>query len=288
MSDKVSIQLMGGLGNQLFQIFTTIAYGIRENRQIVFPYSEKLSIGIERPTYWNDFLSSIKSMTTFNTSYEITNGTFVRFLNLSENSFNYEEIKSVMYREVFLNGYYQSYKYFEYYKSSIFSLIRLNKQQSNVKKEYSYLFKDDIETISMHFRFGDYINIQDCHPLLDYKYYENSLNYIINNRFSNFCVIYFCQKEDNKTVSDIIDKLKIKFENILFIKADDEITDWKQMLLMSCCNNNIIANSTFSWWGAYFNNNKDKIVCYPNIWFGPKLNHNTKDLFPLDWIKIHL
>jgi hypothetical protein len=50
--------------------------------------------------------------------------------------------------------------------------------------------------------------------------------------------------------------------------------------------NNIIANSTFSWWGAYLNNNPEKIVCYPDQWFGPRAGHDTSDLFPKDWIKI--
>ena len=68
---------------------------------------------------------------------------------------------------------------------------------------------------------------------------------------------------------------------------DDFIPDWQQMLLMSICNDNIIANSTFSWWGSYFNENPDKIVCYPGVWFGPKLTqNNTVDLFPEDWKKI--
>ena len=56
------------------------------------------------------------------------------------------------------------------------------------------------------------------------------------------------------------------------------------MLLMSLTSHNIIANSTFSWWGAYFNNNSDKIVCYPRIWNGS--NINVKDLIPETWIKI--
>jgi hypothetical protein len=277
---------MGGLGNQLFQIFTTIAYGIKYKRQIVFPYSDTLKIGIERPTYWNNFLSTLKMMTTFDVGYGITNSTFVRFSNVFETAFNYTEMQDVNYKEVLLNGYYQSYKYFDEYKNTIFSIIRLTSKQDDIKKEFSDILLNDRHVISMHFRLGDYVNIQDSHPLMKYEYYENALHHITNHRNNNLYVIYFCQKEDNDTVYVMIDKLKEKFPNIMFIKADDTISDWKQMLLMSCCNDNIIANSTFSWWGAYFNLNKDKIVCYPSIWFGPKINHDTNDLFLDDWIKI--
>ena len=60
---------------------------------------------------------------------------------------------------------------------------------------------------------------------------------------------------------------------------------------MSNCEHNIIANSSFSWWGAYFNTNKDQYnerrVLYPEIWFGPTANNNTKDLCPPDWVKIN-
>jgi len=70
---------------------------------------------------------------------------------------------------------------------------------------------------------------------------------------------------------------------------DNQIEDWKQMLIMSLIKNNIIANSTFSWWSAYLNINNNNTVIYPSIWFGPKIFQNMttkqkKDRFPEKWI----
>lgn len=287
---QISCSLMGGLGNQLFQLFTTISYGIRTKRKFVFPYSEKLVIGTIRPTYWDNFLSSLKIFTTFNNKV-ITNWDLQQFNIVKEPDFSYSEIPFFDNNHIMFSGYFQSYKYFEYHKNTLFSIIKLNYQKQNIIQSYNDLLTDDCVNISMHFRLGDYKNIQDFHPLMTLEYYRNSLLHIIGNvHLSNnllpIRIIYFCQTEDNDTVNDMICSLQNEFNNVAFIKADDNIDDWKQMLIMSCCNHNIIANSTFSWWGAYFNNNENKIVCHPNKWFGIKLNHNTSDLFPIDWIKI--
>jgi hypothetical protein len=77
------------------------------------------------------------------------------------------------------------------------------------------------------------------------------------------------------------------FPLLTFEKASDDLADWEQLLLMSNCTHNIIANSSFSWFAAYFNSNKDKIVCYPNKWFCGLNEHIcVDDLFPPAWQKI--
>lgn len=277
MSQLVSCYLMGGLGNQLFQIFTTMAYGVKNKCKVLFPYSEKLTTGIERPTYWTNFLQYL--------SPYITKEPLDLHVQHSENGFRYTPIPKCA-ENVLLYGYFQSYLYFEEKRDILFSLIRLDKHLDSIKSTFAELLSNRPNTISMHFRLGDYKNAPDCHPIMPYEYYQNSLTHILRKNI-NYTVLYFCEKEDINDVDLIINRLEIDFENqVEFVLIDDLISDWQQMLLMSCCQDNIIANSSFSWWGAYFNQNADKVVCYPSTWFGKKIGHDTTDLFPPSWTKI--
>jgi hypothetical protein len=270
---------MGGLGNQLFQIFATISYAIENKKPFGF-LDEESSKGItKRVTYWNSFLLSLKIF---------THETLFEYPVQREKGFEYLTLEPpTKTDDLVLVGYFQSYKYFEKHFSAICRLIKLDKTKTQIVNNHSNNYK----SISMHFRIGDYVSLTEFHPILECDYYEKSLQVIIDNKLketnpkSKINVLYFCEKKDNDVVNEIINELCIKFPRVEFTKADDNVSDWKQMIMMSCCDHNIIANSTFSWWGAYFNNNKEKIVCYPDKWFGPKnANLNTKDLFPENWI----
>jgi hypothetical protein len=205
---------------------------------------------------------------------------------LKEKTFEYTSLPITVEGDILLYGYFQSHKYFEGYYTSIYKMIGMDKQKQQILLEHPC---DYTNKISMHFRLGDYKTIQDCHPILPSTYYKNAIQFIQDKlQRENIEVLYFCEKEDITSVSVIITELQICFPNCSFEKVDDNIEDWKQLLMMSMCSHHIIANSTFSWWGAYLNKSMDKTVCYPSTWFGPKLKdvNNTKDLFPCDWIKI--
>jgi hypothetical protein len=284
---------MGGLGNQLFQIAATLAYSIQYDISCVFPYSEELTIGQPRPTYWNTFLLELKSYTThYTNALPITNEMFITnemLFNLPKyHELSFQYIKIPHYTTDFmLSGYFQSYKYFEKYKDEIYDIMRIECHQYTIKKEYpQYFLKKTDKFISIHFRLGDYKHKPEFHPILPYEYYEKSLEIIPSNELTKYTILYCCEKEDNDHCLNIINRLKLQFGIHQFIKVNDKIDDWKQLLIMSCCHINIIANSSFSLWAAYFNLDEDKIVIYPNIWFGPRINNNTNDMFPPEWIKI--
>ena len=146
-------------------------------------------------------------------------------------------------------------------------------------------------TISIHFRLGDYKHLAHTHPIMPVSYYINALTHILTrSRIQTYTVYYFCEKEDNDTVStDWIDPISCVFPSLRFVKASDDMADWEQMLLMSSCTHNIIANSSFSWFGAYFNaGGKGHTVCYPQHWFAGSAaeQNNTRDMFPEKWTKI--
>jgi len=277
---------MGGLGNQLFQIFATIAYGLRFDKYPLFKYSTELNIGLTRPTYWDTLFSELRNYTV-ESPFEYT-----CVSDYNEVGFSYNRIPNIENSSVLLNGYFQSPLYFMDKEKAIFKLIQIEDKQEVVLRKYLSYFLNNTHTISIHFRLGDYKTKPHCHPLMPFDYYYAALNHLINKhgilsrKMMDCRVLYFCEEEDNDDVLNIIRELYSVFDFIDFVKVDSDIPDWEQMLLMGCCDDNIIANSTFSWWGAYFNVNLRKTVCYPAIWFGEAIPHNVTDLFPEAWTKI--
>ena len=90
----ITCNLMGGLGNQLFQIFATIAYSIRVKQPFRFLYTDFLG---KRQTYWNTFLLSLKGFTT---TVPLDNS-----VTLKERGFGYNELpilQNIEYQNVSL------------------------------------------------------------------------------------------------------------------------------------------------------------------------------------------
>ena len=265
---------MGGLGNQLFQLFTTIAYSMKNKQRFYFPNSKNLG---KRYTYWDSFLKHLKDYTISDPLNKVS------MQIVREKGFHYEPLSFVEGREVCLSGYFQSEKYFKEYYGVICHLIQLKEEKELVNENYPNNYSN---SISMHFRLVDYKKLPDYHPILCYSYYKNSLTNIINTTNKNdWNILYFCDEEDIPRVDAVISILKSDFPSLTFERISESIVDWEQMLIMSLCTHNIIANSSFSWWGAYFNSSENKIVCYPDIWFGPRGPQDTQDLCPESWVK---
>jgi len=290
----LTCNLQGGLGNQLFQIFTTIALSLRTSQPFFFINKHQLTSDVAvangttmRYSYWDSFLSNLKPFIKDQSVLPKLD------LYLKEQAFTYDpsiltNVLNNLQKVNMLVGYFQSSKYFDTYKEKILQLLKISNKQLVLKVLYENQINFD-STISIHFRLGDYKKYPEVYPILTTEYYINSINYILSQKSTLTPVrniLYFCEDEDFNDALQIIIQLQHIYTDLTFERADNKLLDWQQMLLMSLCKDNIIANSTFSWWAAYFNSNLSKNVCYPATWFKTTAGHNTTDLCPEDWTAI--
>ena len=285
------INIFAGLGNQLFMIFATLSYAIDHNIKYAFlSHMTKTTNGTG--TYWNTLLDAFKNNVDENIKTDIS-----EYENVyKEPHFHHAPLPDTLAdKDTVLHGYFQSYKYFEKNYEKIKELMNLQSKIDTVKNENKHLFLR--KTIAMHFRFGDYMNLQQFHCVKRPDYYIHALRGLertLKKRGEDICdynILVFSQAGDEYIVAEFMKVINGINDDInyTFIKVSDDIPDWKQMLLMSCCDHFIIANSSFSWFGAYLSNSVEKIVYRPRVWFGPiNRSNDIKDLCPPQWVVINV
>lgn len=227
----------GRLANQLFQISTVISLALDNNDKYIFPewkYEDRFNLH-------NCFSNDIK----FKNIYK-------------EPFFNYQKIP--YQKSLDIEGYFQSYKYFENNADIILGLLTPTNLPA---KKWN--------ATAIHVRRGDYVN-NPAYEQLDINYYNEAMNIIKSKKYFVFSDdISYCKKMF----------IGNQFE---FVEGNDEVTDLSHMI---SCENQIMANSSFSWWGAWLNSYPGKTIIAPKKWFGPGLaQHDTKDLLWPEVIKV--
>lgn len=269
-----TVELMGGLGNQLFQIFTVMAYSLQTSKQYYFE-AKDISIGHRKKMYWDAFLTTLKSKVQPPRGHVIVKEKGFRFHAIETNE-----------ASVKLLGYFQSYKYFASQKEAIYKILDFDAKKVAVSTKISI---DYDSMVSLHVRIGDYMTVRNIHPIQTIYYYRAALEkLIVNTGKDSWKVLCVCEETDRVFVAEMVRQLKLIpiFSKLLFTCVESYIEDWEQLLMMSLCKHNIIANSTFSWWGAYLNTHSDAHVYYPAKWFGSAAKIDTVDLFPSNWKRV--
>ena len=248
----VTSNLMGGLGNYMFQISAATSLAEKNDDQAVFNFDGAKRIHRNINLYRDNILRKVKiGNLNIDNTYK-------------EPEFIYNEIP--YQNNLLLDGYFQSEKYFdEKVVRELFSIDDIS--NSYIHEKYGSLL--DNKTVSVHVRRGDYLPRIGRHPICGMSYYNKSFEYFDDD---NLFLIF----------SDDIEWCKNNFEGNNFVFIENE-KDYIDLYLMSLCKDNIICNSTFSWWGAWLNTNENKKVISPKIWFGEKKPLNTKDLYCEGW-----
>ena len=97
----------------------------------------------------------------------------------------------------------------------------------DIKKEYPEYFNR--KTIAIHFRIGNYYNLQNMHPIKPVQYYLNALKELANKdvMLQDYNILLFCQEVDNNFVNEYIKIINQHYPNMNYKKVADNIPDWK-------------------------------------------------------------
>lgn len=287
----VIVKIIGGLGNQMFTYAYAKALNLRgyEVKIDISGYDTYALDSCERGRRYMldqyDIDLKISSEEENNKHYK--KNLFFRFINKIKNTNkNILQEKSLRFDKSFLsvndgfyiNGYFQSEKYFLDIKDILYKQFSLKNNTNNLVKEYENEILKSKSSCSLHVRRGDFTNAQNIniHGVCTKQYYQNAMKLINNND-----VCYFVFSDDISWV-----KQNLNIKNAIYV-SDQNINACDDMYLMSKCEHNIIANSSFSWWGAWLNQNKNKLVIAPKVWFkDEKLQAQSCDIVCDSWMKI--
>jgi hypothetical protein len=255
-------RIHAGLGNQLFQWALSKKLSIKYNLPVILDTSS-YSTNSFRKFGLPNFPNIGKFKTVDRQQLDRMNVITI------EDTHSYREIDYVRGSTLYLDGYWQSEKYFKDVSDVILESFSMNDSTRNkLFKKYPYLNEN---IISLLVRRGDYL-LGDTFINLGLDYYNSAVDLI--GAYDKMLV-----------VSDDIEwcKENLKFKNMVFVEGN---FDFEDVWLMSLCKHNIIANSTFSWWGAWMNTNPSKTVIAPKKWFGKNGPGEGNDIIPDTWIKI--
>ncbi|MES2796050.1 MAG: alpha-1,2-fucosyltransferase [Bacteroidota bacterium] len=292
----IVLKLQGGNGNQMFQYSFASILAIKNNDSVLLD----LNFFDEREKKLG-FTPRDFELTIFNNSYARASRSDLLFFEkmsfinkvkrklglqypkiYKETSFDFLTSALSIKSPVYLNGYFQSYKYFIGYEDFIRQLFSFPIDKLDVINKELLITIKNSNTIAIHIRRGDYLSDKitaEYHGCCSLDYYLEAIKQLAS-KIDDFTLVFF--SDDSNWVKE---QFKDFPSSKIFVHHNKGEDSWKDMLLMSSCSHNIIANSSFSWWAAWLNENPEKTVIAPKKWFA-ETEKNTNDLIPSEWIRL--
>ena len=263
-----SIDIIGGLGNQLFQIayiiyFLRLSKKNKIKRKLVFKYDEN-EIDTNYMPHWNTLFKGLFRVLNANDYINIQ----MTIIHNEIAAHKYVEPPHEAKYNIIFKGNYQTFKHID--DTLREKLITIVYSNEDIMYSAYYKYRDilnyfgnntkDDDMVSLHIKRADYN--------LEMSYYKDAMliankkNVVIFSDDIEWCMNNFndCVNRDNiYNIYFISDK--IFKENELCMKADIEF------ILMSMFKNNIIANSYFSLWASFISYYKSKIIIAPKRWY---------------------
>ncbi len=163
--------------------------------------------------------------------------------------------------DVFLKGYWQNERYFKSIRQKLLSDFTLKHKLSEQAESIAGEIRQT-NSVCLHVRRTDYVTEIETFisiGVCSLEYYEKGIAHMnahVPDRH------YFVFSDDIPWAKE---HLPLQ-NNVSYISSAELPNAAENIHLMSLCQHHIIANSSFSWWGAWLNTDADQIVIAPKRW----------------------
>lgn len=301
------VNIIGGLGNQMFQCAFAIALkNLYPNEEVLIdthhyknPYPKVYRgnnfyhNGYEVSKIFLQFNIPIASAKQINkVSYYLPNYFLSRlarrffpikkteYLQWSKGAYIYEAKALTDSSKNYFEGYWMSAKYIEFCREEVIKAFEFKPFSTLENMQYADMLKE-VNSISIHIRRGDYVGAKNFVNICTLDYYKKAITEA--KKFINKPV-YFIFSNDQEWCMENLQYL-FGDAKVVFVTNNKGKESYRDMQLMSLARCNILANSSFSWWGAFLNKRKDQIVYVPSRWVN---NLDDRDAYADGWIKIEV
>ena len=305
----ITITVLGGLGNQMFQYAAAKALACKHGVELVIDESAFGSYALR--SYLLDRLQIPEAVgpiakSPIGAPIQAQNFAAMRWRNradrllkgvgmagvpqppatYSEQQFQFDPGFASLGSSTSLFGYFQSERYFVDVADKLRDYFRPREPLGLSALAMAEQIARSQMPVSVHIRRGDYVKSAETarvHGALGVAYYKKALRIIQGLLDVQVTVFVFSDDPaDAEAVLDFVPR-----EHLVHVRGDPD-RPWEDMALMAQCRHHIIANSSFSWWGAWLNPSAEKIVIAPRDWFTPGelRQRNICDLHPPGWILI--
>lgn len=200
---------------------------------------------------------------------------------VSEVSMEYDpEILSVK-GNVYLDGYWQSEKYFLRIQDALRRELTIIPAPSSENREMAARIRHS-SSVSVHVRLGDFASdplTKAVHGLLEPQYYIDASRHLLGL----YPDIHFFLFSD--APREALTRAALPPERTTIVDLNSAETSYEDLRLMALCDHHIVANSTFSWWGAWLGTNPEGISIAPVKWFADE-TRNSRDIVPERWLRL--
>jgi hypothetical protein len=264
--------LRGGLGNNLFQVATTIALAKKADARIA----------MSKQTILKDIHSSRNYIETIFSKVPIVSN-LTSITKLKEPKAHDPSVRShvekavISFREpvLVLDGCFQDYRYFHDYYDELCDIFETSGDLPIPTQSYYF-----------HIRFGDF-ETHALHVIDQIPFYKAALSDLLqHDARPTFVVSAYNPNSLFKKVLQFIhtvcDGIISKNDYIVCTSKEAKTSSHRVTFLMdvaiteneltmlhilrNCMLGGIGPHSTFSWWAGYLNRNPNKRIYIPNVW----------------------